>query len=580
MEPMRTRKYILFILFSIFISACGGGDRNQVSYQNNNTTPQDTAPAPSEPAPTPSDPAPTPSDPAPAPTSGTLTINIIGSGSVSLSNGNSCANDCTLSITGDITAGATPSAGYVFQGWSGACTGTQNCSLTASSDQTLNATFSAAANTGVDQSKYVNLAGLAYGRSPSYSQSECVQMSNKFDVILEGIECRATIKNTDPTDILLAYTNSSNCTEGDPLCTFLESQPNPEDHFLNYTEPSVQEIDGSTFNRRTGDRVCTYGWGCADNGNGTRWQTDYVSASARDLLVSYYSDRSNLPPNTDGWFFDNMDRGCAYSGNVASGAIEYGAAPFSLSEFQPMEDACNALKSAMNAGIPQDLYFIDNISNWGLTYCNSGWGWRACSNQYNGMALSRTYADAVLKTRGTLQEFEYRMTTPLAELDDNYGGLKEIWEAKGRPNNNLFIMWWVSAGVSGIPSNSDRIKIYALGTHLEYQFARSFMRYDGADTNSAPLTGDWFEAMAAPIGNAINERYSVDARTYRRDFENGLVLVRHIVNWDDNYTDSASYNLGDTYYPVHADGTYGAPVTSVTLRNGEAFIGVKSTTFN
>jgi uncharacterized repeat protein (TIGR01451 family) len=84
------------------------------------------------------------------PVTHTLTVNITGNGSVtSTPSGVACPEDCT----GEFTEGETvalapePSEGFVFSGWSGACSGNGACNVTMSADQTVGATFSPVAVT-------------------------------------------------------------------------------------------------------------------------------------------------------------------------------------------------------------------------------------------------------------------------------------------------------------------------------------------------------------------------------------------------------------------------------------------------
>lgn len=82
--------------------------------------------------------------PAP-PTTYTLTVQVSGNGSVT-GNGIACGADCMESYpAGTVVAlTATPAQGFVFSGWSGACTGTGECSVTLTSDQSVTATFAPA----------------------------------------------------------------------------------------------------------------------------------------------------------------------------------------------------------------------------------------------------------------------------------------------------------------------------------------------------------------------------------------------------------------------------------------------------
>ena len=74
----------------------------------------------------------------------TLTVSVVGGGSVTSSPpGISCPGDCTEDYaTGTpVVLTATPSSGFVFGGWSGACSGTGTCNLTMSQNRSVTATF-------------------------------------------------------------------------------------------------------------------------------------------------------------------------------------------------------------------------------------------------------------------------------------------------------------------------------------------------------------------------------------------------------------------------------------------------------
>ena len=63
---------------------------------------------------------------------------------------------------------------------------------------------------------------------------------------------------------------------------------------------------------------------------------------------------------------------------------------------------------------------------------------------------------------------------------------------------------------------------------------------------------------------------------YQRTYSNALVLYKPLSFQDWNTTASTgdetatTHQLGGTYYPLQADGSLGAPITSITLDNGEA----------
>jgi hypothetical protein len=70
---------------------------------------------------------------------------------------------------------------------------------------------------------------------------------------------------------------------------------------------------------------------------------------------------------------------------------------------------------------------------------------------------------------------------------------------------------------------------------------------------------------------------------YARDFDRALVIVRQQTGWGtQRYDDASAVSVplptGVTWLPLHADGTLGAPVTSIKLRNAEAAILIKQHT--
>jgi uncharacterized repeat protein (TIGR02543 family) len=74
----------------------------------------------------------------------TLSVTNAGNGSVSSNPaGISCGSTCSDAFASGtpVTLTATPSAGYVFSGWTGDCSGTSTCSVTMSANRTVSATF-------------------------------------------------------------------------------------------------------------------------------------------------------------------------------------------------------------------------------------------------------------------------------------------------------------------------------------------------------------------------------------------------------------------------------------------------------
>ena len=74
----------------------------------------------------------------------TLTVTKAGSGTITSSPaGITCGSDCSQSYAGSmpVSLTATPANGYTFSGWSNACTGTGECSVTLNAAKNVTATF-------------------------------------------------------------------------------------------------------------------------------------------------------------------------------------------------------------------------------------------------------------------------------------------------------------------------------------------------------------------------------------------------------------------------------------------------------
>jgi hypothetical protein len=104
-----------------------------------------------------------------------------------------------------------------------------------------------------------------------------------------------------------------------------------------------------------------------------------------------------------------------------------------------------------------------------------------------------------------------------------------------------------------------------------------------------PFKNFWFKGVEANIGHPTGAR-SVLARgtdpigngytVYQRDFDRALVLMRPQQGWDNqSYGDATAVEVtlpsGESWLPLMADGTLGAAVTKVKLRNSESLILVK-----
>jgi len=122
---------------------------------------------------------------------------------------------------------------------------------------------------------------------------------------------------------------------------------------------------------------------------------------------------------------------------------------------------------------------------------------------------------------------------------------------------------------------------------------RTFLNFNGGFEPSTSWTRHWSPAAAYDIGlprgawslfasGSDPSNLALSYRVYQRSYTNALILYKPL-SFAANATGPASlgldsatvHNLGATYRPLQADGTLGAPVTQITLRNGEGAILIK-----
>jgi len=109
------------------------------------------------------------------------------------------------------------------------------------------------------------------------------------------------------------------------------------------------------------------------------------------------------------------------------------------------------------------------------------------------------------------------------------------------------------------------------------------------NTWNVPYSSVWTKAQEANVGHPLSDRVVASRGTdplgqaymvYTRDMDRALVIARVNQGWGTHsYVDASAITIplptSDIWLPLRADGTLGAPVTSVSLRNVEAMILVK-----
>ena len=155
---------------------------------------------------------------------------------------------------------------------------------------------------------------------------------------------------------------------------------------------------------------------------------------------------------------------------------------------------------------------------------------------------------------------------------------------------------WANSHASTYPAGSNyatsaqRLKMVELANYYMVVGARpDRFALQLENTWSDPYSKLWLKAQEANIGHPRAAR-AVYARgtdptgkaytVWSRDFDRALVLVRMAQGWDaQSFSNATAVTVtlpaGQQWLPLKADGTLGAAVTKVTLRNSEAMIFVK-----
>jgi hypothetical protein len=419
-------------------------------------------------------------------------------------------------------------------------------------------------------------------------------LGTHFDVIIgmsepEYAPLRAETVAANPKVKILGYIQLEQVTksQSDSLYQRIMKQQDPRSFFFYALTDCTQTIGSQDYIRKAGQKICTdYGDQCyPDDREGSRWLLDNTSPENRRFIVRWVQDTyKNRNKDLHGFMIDNNSTGGAgtrlKTGKMhrASGNVE---APFNiLSWGSGYEAYMNYLMQQVDSEVDPEALLVSNYGNYDLTNC-SIWGWPSnpdgCMTSLNGIKFTYPIAKRLAFERGLLTEFKIDFTDTYSTVDKSNVPLKEVWQARNKPSSAIYFQYYKPTGVPGVVHESaDRIKLWSLATHLLYQFDKLYFHYHSKD-NISPDT-DWFEAQNARIGEAIDEKTPMDERTHKRRFSNGIVLVRFRTSDKDNYTDSQHYDLGGAYYPVTPAGrTIGDhPVTHITLRNQEGFIGVKT----
>ena len=141
------------------------------------------------------------------------------------------------------------------------------------------------------------------------------------------------------------------------------------------------------------------------------------------------------------------------------------------------------------------------------------------------------------------------------------------------------------------PTSGQRIHMWELASYYMVvgQSPEGLFYHIKAPDWETPFANYWFKAIEANVGHPLGARrvsqQGIDPvgqayTIYEREFDRALVLIRSQRGWDkQSYLDATAVEVtlpsGESWLPLRADGTLGAAVTKVKLRNSESLILVK-----
>ncbi|HEU6450694.1 MAG TPA: Ig-like domain-containing protein [Gemmatimonadaceae bacterium] len=141
------------------------------------------------------------------------------------------------------------------------------------------------------------------------------------------------------------------------------------------------------------------------------------------------------------------------------------------------------------------------------------------------------------------------------------------------------------------PTSGQRLNMWVLASYYMVvgQNPDGLFFHPLAPNWDTPFAQYWFKALEANIGHPVGARSVLAKGTdptgkaytiYQREFDRALVLIRPPQGWDtQSYLDATAVEVtlpsGESWLPLRADGTLGAAVTKVKLRNSESLVLVK-----
>ncbi|MGH7633142.1 MAG: hypothetical protein ACRENC_05395 [Gemmatimonadaceae bacterium] len=321
-------------------------------------------------------------------------------------------------------------------------------------------------------------------------------------------------------------------------------------------EKAFLHIAGSGISEAT--RLQFVAWGTK------RWAINPGDAGAR----AYLADRiQRFTADADGVFFDSH----------SSGDIGKALGKTPLAEYPDrkgyQQDMVGYLQSIAKAMAPKVVMIntseYDKPFDYAMATAAGAAHLERMNNPLNASMVERWRWVDTLLTHNVLVE--------LVSLDS--------WD---EANNDHGSFATFSQGNSA--SKAERLKMFELASYYMVVPAspdRLFLDLENAW--KVPYDKVWLKAQEYPVGHPTGPRRVIQTgrdssgtgvQVWARDFEHALILARPNSSWRDrNYGDGTVVTVplpnGESLRPLRGDGTLGAPLTSIALRNSEAAILVR-----
>ena len=310
------------------------------------------------------------------------------------------------------------------------------------------------------------------------------------------------------------------------------------------------------------------------------WDTyTWIINPADPGLIAYQTDRfRRLVANVDGLFIDVQASGdlAKYLKDTTGHSSEYASSgntwPPVGPYFTDYAALLRTLKSAVGSKTLQPntgMYNFDldfaNISAAGATHME-----KANNPLHSGLPATWVWIDKLLGASISVNFVDALDYSDMNAVATRFGGTADSAYRRIK-------MAELASYYMVVPRSPEKLQLQLVN---EWSRPYSTIWITAQEANIGhPTVARQQVTQGVPVTDLVGQRVIV----YQRDFDRALVIARPQTGWStQRYDDASAVSVplpsGETWLPLHADGTLGAAVTSIRLRNAEAAILIKQRT--